>query len=99
MPWDMRAHLAACRPGQNCAAALSGLPLLNFTQERRVALVPDVMAALAPARGSFIQFSCGLKAPAAAPPGIAVSRSKWLFMNIPPARVWIYTHERAAVTA
>lgn len=88
--WEISSHLAARRPGTPCPAVVSGLPLLNFPPERRNALMAAVGELLTPSRGRFVQFSYGPKAPVAAPDGVTLSRSEWIWANVPPARVWTY---------
>jgi len=73
------------------SAALSGLPLLSFPKERRRACVESVLDRLVRG-GSMVQFSYGLGGPLAPVPGrIAVARSKWVVLNLPPARAWSYS--------
>ena len=71
------------------AATISGLPLLNFPQAQRRALI---MAALArmPAGGPLVQFSYGFTAPVPADHAISVELAALVLANLPPARVWLY---------
>ncbi|MBV9991431.1 MAG: methyltransferase domain-containing protein [Alphaproteobacteria bacterium] len=71
------------------AAAVSSLPLINFPVEMRLALLGSVFERLAPG-APFVQFSYRLKPPVAPPPGIAVRRAAVIWLNMPPARVWVY---------
>ena len=88
--WKIEEHLFKHRPRENCAAVVSGLPLLNFPQLQRLVLLETVMALLKDGGGSFIQFSYGLKAPLKMLPNVTVRRSHWILRNVPPARVWVY---------
>lgn len=70
---------------------ISGLPLLNFSEEKRHALLESVLARL-PRGRPFVQFSYGVKAPIeTTTPSIVVERSPWVFKNLPPARIWTYS--------
>ena len=70
---------------------ISGLPLLNFDPPMRAKLLADSLALVAPGR-PFVQFSYGVHAPVEhAGPAVSVSRSPWVFRNLPPARVWTYS--------
>ena len=76
---------------------VSGLPLLNFDPRMRTKLLQDSLRLVAPGR-PFVQFSYGVHAPVentGAGAGVAVSRSPWVFRNLPPARVWTYTRPAA----
>lgn len=76
-------------PATPHAAILSSLPLLNFPNERRAALMTQIAARLGPG-APFIQFSYGVKPPVAPPEGVSVSRAAFILFNLPPARVWVY---------
>jgi len=75
--------------GEPFAAIVSGLPLLNHPLERRHALIEGALARLKPG-APYIQFSYGTKPPIPAPPGATVKRAALVWMNLPPARVWVY---------
>jgi phosphatidylethanolamine/phosphatidyl-N-methylethanolamine N-methyltransferase len=70
-------------------AIVSGLPLLNFPPDMRAALIDDVLTLLKPG-APFIQFSYGLHSPAVPPRNFTVTRAGIVWMNIPPARIWVY---------
>lgn len=71
------------------AAIVSGLPLLNHPLEQRRALIQSALERLT--RGApFVQFSYGMRPPVAPPPGAAVARAAMVWLNFPPARVWVY---------
>jgi len=71
------------------AAVVSSLPLINFPVEMRLKLLEGIFARLA-SGAPFIQFSYRLRPPISAPPGIAVRRAAVIWLNLPPARVWVY---------
>lgn len=71
------------------AAIVSGLPLLNFPPHKRSALIEGALSRLQPG-APFVQFSYGLTAPAVAPKDFTVTRAALIWMNLPPARVWVY---------
>lgn len=76
-------------PRAPLAAAVSSLPLINFPVETRLALLDNLFARLAPG-APFVQFSYRFRPPVAPPPGIAVTRAAVIWLNLPPARVWVY---------
>ena len=78
------------------ATVVSSLPLLNMPDSQRLDLLADAFS-LMPPDGRFVQFTYGLaspmpKKPKGGHPVVAftseVSAHVWL--NLPPARVWIY---------
>ena len=71
------------------AAVVSSLPLINFPVEMRLKLLDCIFARLAPS-APFIQFSYRLRPPVSPPPGITVRRAAVIWLNLPPARVWVY---------
>lgn len=72
------------------SAALSGLPLLSFPKEMRLRCIEGALDRLIPGKG-FVQFSYGPYGPMPAIPGrLTATKSKWVVMNLPPARVWTY---------
>lgn len=74
---------------QPFAAAISGMPLLNFSRELRDRLLHALFERLAPG-APFIQFSYGLQPPIPPTAEIVVRRAAVVWMNLPPARVWVY---------
>jgi phosphatidylethanolamine/phosphatidyl-N-methylethanolamine N-methyltransferase len=79
------------------SAVVSSLPLLTRPPEVRIALLEAAFDRMAPGQ-PFIQFSYSLFAPVEPIPGrLTVERSRWVFKNLPPARVW--TYRRAADAA
>jgi phosphatidylethanolamine/phosphatidyl-N-methylethanolamine N-methyltransferase len=72
------------------SAALSGLPLLSFPPALRLRCIEGVLDRLKPGKG-FVQFSYGPSGPMPSVPGRFTARpSRWVLMNLPPARVWTY---------
>jgi phosphatidylethanolamine/phosphatidyl-N-methylethanolamine N-methyltransferase len=86
--FDLDTTLGA-RAGDTFAAAVSSLPLVNFPQATRDALIADVFRRLAPG-APFVQFSYRFKPPVAPPAGVTLKRAAVIWLNVPPARVWVY---------
>ena len=74
------------RADQLYAAALSGIPLLNFSPLQRAQLLDAVLASLAPG-APFILFSYGMQSPIRPRQGVQVRRAAFVWRNMPPARV------------
>jgi phosphatidylethanolamine/phosphatidyl-N-methylethanolamine N-methyltransferase len=73
------------------AAIVSGLPLMTKPFKLRNRLIADAFDLMAPA-APFVQFTyamVGSPIPKR-PPGVAAEVSKPIWMNFPPARVWVY---------
>ena len=84
----------ATRCGTCCAspaaAVISGLPLVTKPMRTRVKLLREAFDALAP-RAPFIQFTYSVAPPIPKSlPGITTEASERIWMNVPPARVWVY---------
>jgi phosphatidylethanolamine/phosphatidyl-N-methylethanolamine N-methyltransferase len=72
------------------SAVVSGLPLVTKPLLTRVKLVRDAFAALAPG-APFIQFTYSVVPPIPKSlPGVSTEASERIWMNLPPARVWVY---------
>lgn len=72
------------------AAIVSGLPLVTKPMPVRVKLLGEALALTAPA-APFIQFTYSVAPPIARHLSGVVSRaSERIWMNLPPARVWVY---------
>ncbi len=71
------------------AGALSGVPLLNHSPERRTLFLSGVLDRLVPG-APYVQFSYGLVPPVEPPHGVTVRRTAFILTNLPPARVWVY---------
>jgi phosphatidylethanolamine/phosphatidyl-N-methylethanolamine N-methyltransferase len=72
------------------SAVVSSLPLVARPLHEREALIEMGLARLAP-ENAFIQFSYLRNGPVAGIPGrFTAEASPWIWMNLPPARVWLY---------
>jgi len=72
------------------AAIVSGLPLVTKPLRTRLRLISDAMTLLA-AGGPFVQFTYAMLPPI--PKELSAVRaeaSELIWMNLPPARVWVY---------
>jgi len=72
------------------AAVVSGLPLVTKPIRQRLRLIRDALDLMVPG-APFIQFTYSVAAPL--PKGLggfSVEASERIWMNIPPARVWVY---------
>jgi phosphatidylethanolamine/phosphatidyl-N-methylethanolamine N-methyltransferase len=77
------------RAPERFAAIVSGIPLLNHPVARRSAYMEGLARRLMPG-APLVQFSYGTAAPVVPPPGFSVVRAAMVWVNIPPARVWVY---------
>jgi phosphatidylethanolamine/phosphatidyl-N-methylethanolamine N-methyltransferase len=72
------------------AAVVSGLPLVTKPMLTRLRLIRDAFAALAPG-APFVQFTYSVVPPIPKSlPGVSTEASERIWMNLPPARVWVY---------
>lgn len=72
------------------AAIVSSLPLVTKPLRTRLRLISDAMAVLAPG-SPFVQFTYAVLPPIPkALPGIIAEASDLIWLNVPPARVWVY---------
>jgi phosphatidylethanolamine/phosphatidyl-N-methylethanolamine N-methyltransferase len=72
------------------AAVVSGLPLVTKPLRTRLRLIADAMTLLAPA-APFIQFTYAMGPPIPKEyGGLRTEASELIWMNFPPARVWVY---------
>lgn len=78
------------------AAVVSSLPLLTRPEATRLALLHDAFA-LMQEGAPFIQFTYGMVSPVPRQGGFAAEVSAPVWLNLPPARVWIYREAPAAV--
>lgn len=77
-------------PIKKFGAILSGIPLLNFKQKERLALLEGALNWLDPGM-PFIQLSYGPKAPVdIKDSNLIVKPTNWVLTNVPPARFWVY---------
>ena len=76
--------------GARAGAVVSGLPLVTKPMLTRVKLIRDAFAVLAPG-APFIQFTYSVVPPIPKSlPGVSTEASERIWMNLPPARVWVY---------
>jgi len=76
--------------GEPAAAVVSGLPLVTKPLRTRLRLIADAMALLAPS-APFVQFTYAVLPPIPkALSGITAEASDLIWLNLPPARVWVY---------
>lgn len=71
------------------AAVVSSLPLVNFPMTLRESLLENIFARLAP-DAPFVQFSYRFGPPVPPRAGLGVRRAAVIWLNIPPAWVWVY---------
>ena len=72
------------------SAVVSGLPLVTKPMLTRLKLIRDAFLALAPG-APFVQFTYSVVPPIPKSlPGVATEASERIWMNLPPARVWVY---------
>jgi phosphatidylethanolamine/phosphatidyl-N-methylethanolamine N-methyltransferase len=72
------------------SAMVSGLPLVTKPMLTRLRLIRDAFVALAPG-APFVQFTYSVVPPIPKSlPGVSTEASERIWMNIPPARVWVY---------
>jgi phosphatidylethanolamine/phosphatidyl-N-methylethanolamine N-methyltransferase len=75
---------------KRASAVVSGLPLVTKPMLTRLKLIRDAFAALAPG-APFVQFTYSVAPPIPRSlPGISTEASDRIWMNLPPARVWVY---------
>ena len=72
------------------SAVVSGLPLVTKPMLTRLKLMRDAFLALAPG-APFVQFTSSVAPPIPKSlPGVSTEASERIWMNLPPARVWVY---------
>ena len=76
--------------GTPASAVVSGLPLVTKPMQTRLKLIRDAFVALAPG-APFVQFTYSVAPPIPKSlPGVSTQASERIWMNLPPARVWVY---------
>ena len=70
-------------------AIISSLPLLNFPNHTRVALVRELLRLLPPG-APFVQYSYGVKPPLPRSADMKVTLAAKVWRNLPPARIWVF---------
>jgi phosphatidylethanolamine/phosphatidyl-N-methylethanolamine N-methyltransferase len=72
------------------SAVVSGLPLVTKPMLTRLKLIRDAFLTLAPG-APFVQFTYSVAPPIPKSlPGVSTEASERIWMNLPPARVWVY---------
>jgi phosphatidylethanolamine/phosphatidyl-N-methylethanolamine N-methyltransferase len=72
------------------SAVVSGLPLVTKPMLTRLKLIRDAFVAMAPG-SPFVQFTYSVAPPIPKSlPGVSTEASDRIWMNLPPARVWVY---------
>jgi len=83
-------HLLETLIRQPAAAVVSGLPLLTKPLRTRLRLIGDAFSLLSPG-APFIQFTYAVVPPIPKTlAGVHAQPSDVIWMNFPPARVWVY---------
>jgi phosphatidylethanolamine/phosphatidyl-N-methylethanolamine N-methyltransferase len=76
--------------GAPASAVVSGLPLVTKPMLTRLKLIREAFVALAPG-APFVQFTYSVAPPIPKSlPGVSTEASERIWMNLPPARVWVY---------
>jgi phosphatidylethanolamine/phosphatidyl-N-methylethanolamine N-methyltransferase len=76
--------------GEPAAAVVSGLPLVTKPLRTRLRLISDAMTLLAEG-APFVQFTYAMLPPIPKEfSGVRAEASELIWMNLPPARVWVY---------
>ena len=76
--------------GAPASAVVSGLPLVTKPMQTRLKLIRDAFQALAPG-APCVQFTYSVAPPIPKSlPGVSTEASERIWMNLPPARVWVY---------
>ena len=88
--YRLRDTLWSVLGGGRATAVVSGLPLVTKPMLTRLKLVRDAFALLKPG-APFIQFTYAMTAPIPPrPTRYALAASPRIWLNLPPARVWVY---------
>jgi len=88
--YALRDTLWSVLGGGRSTAVVSGLPLVTKPMLTRLKLVRDAFALLKPG-APFIQFTYSVVPPIPKSlPGVSTEASERIWMNLPPARVWVY---------
>ena len=83
-------HLLESTLRAPAAAIVSGLPLVTKPLRTRLRLISDAMTLLAPS-APFVQFTYAMVPPIPKNyAAVSAEASELIWMNIPPARVWVY---------
>jgi phosphatidylethanolamine/phosphatidyl-N-methylethanolamine N-methyltransferase len=81
---------------QPAAAVVSGLPLMTKPLRTRLRLLRDALEFLRPG-APFVQFTYAVTPPIPESlHGVRTEASERIWMNLPPARVWVYRRDRGS---
>jgi phosphatidylethanolamine/phosphatidyl-N-methylethanolamine N-methyltransferase len=88
-------HLLGSLMREPAAAVVSGLPLFTKPLRTRLRLIADAFGLLRP-HAPFIQFTYAVVSPIPRTlPGVHARASERIWLNFPPAQVWVYRKDRA----
>jgi phosphatidylethanolamine/phosphatidyl-N-methylethanolamine N-methyltransferase len=88
--YRLRDSLAALTRHE-ASAVVSGLPLMTKPLKTRLRLLREAFALLQP-RAPFVQFTYAVVPPIPRLASVKVEASERIWLNLPPARVWVYRH-------
>ena len=86
--YDLRSTLAGVLR-EKAAATVSSLPLFTKPLDVRIELLEAAQEAMHP-HAPFVQFTYAVVPPIPRLTGVRVEASERIWLNLPPARVWIY---------
>jgi phosphatidylethanolamine/phosphatidyl-N-methylethanolamine N-methyltransferase len=82
---------------QPAAAIVSGLPLMAKPARTRLRLIADALNLLAPG-APLVQFTYAVVSPLPKPlAGVRAEASDRIWLNMPPARVWVYRKQESVI--
>jgi len=83
---------------QPASAVVSGLPLVTKPMAIRLRLIREAFALAVP-NAPFIQFTYSVAPPIPKSlPGVKAQASERIWLNLPPARVWVYRKSESAAS-
>jgi phosphatidylethanolamine/phosphatidyl-N-methylethanolamine N-methyltransferase len=83
-------HLLGGLLREPAAAVVSGLPLQTKPFKRRLRLMSEAFGLMAPG-APLVQFTYAMVTPIPMRPAdVSATASELIWMNVPPARVWVY---------
>jgi phosphatidylethanolamine/phosphatidyl-N-methylethanolamine N-methyltransferase len=88
--YGLKRALGKVIPRRAAAAVVSGLPIVTKAVRTRLRLINEALSFLSPG-APFIQFTYAVVPPLPrALAGVRAEASERIWLNLPPARVWIY---------
>jgi len=88
--YSLKRALGKIIPSKTAAAVVSGLPIVTKAVRTRLRLINEALGFLSPG-APFIQFTYAVVPPLPrAIAGMRAEASERIWLNLPPARVWIY---------